>query len=61
MTADIVLDVADMQRLAPCLGPHVEVRAVEGGMHDLVLSKPAVRALVFTQVQAWLKAIGATH
>ena len=61
MTADIVLDVADMQRLAPSLGQHVEVRAVEGGMHDLVLSKPAVRAQVFTQVQAWLKAIGATH
>jgi alpha-beta hydrolase superfamily lysophospholipase len=61
MTADIVLDVADMQRLAPSLGQHVEVRAVEGGMHDLVLSKPLVRAKVFTELQAWLKTVGGAH
>lgn len=61
MTADTVLDVADMQRLAPSLGRQVEVKAIEGGMHDLVLSKPAVRAKVFTELLAWLVAMGAAH
>ncbi len=61
MSADIVLDVADMQRLAPGLGPRVEVQAITDGMHDLVLSKPTVRAEVFAQLLAWLVRIGAAH
>jgi alpha-beta hydrolase superfamily lysophospholipase len=53
-TSDIVLNVKDMVRLAPGLGRNVERVAVSGGMHDLVLSRPAVRAEVFRAMGAWL-------
>jgi len=58
MTTDVVLDVADMQRLAPGLGPQVKLVAIEGGMHDLVLSQAAVRENAFAELKAWLVAIG---
>lgn len=52
--ADIVLDVADIRRLAPRLGPRVEVRAIDGGLHDLVLSADAARAATFAAMGEWL-------
>ncbi len=52
--ADIVLDVADMRRLGPTLGPTVEVTAVPDAMHDLVLSAATVRAHTFELVADWL-------
>ncbi|MEX0847144.1 MAG: alpha/beta hydrolase [Ilumatobacteraceae bacterium] len=58
-TADIVLDVADMQRLGPGLGSKVEVAAVDGGVHDLVLSAPAAQAMTFELMAAWLGRIRA--
>lgn len=57
MSTDVVLDVADMQRLAPGLGPQVKRVAIEDGMHDLVLSQAAGRAKVFAELKAWLVAI----
>lgn len=57
---DIVLDVADMQRLSPGLGPMVEVRAIPDGIHDLTLSKPGPRQKVFQELLDWLARIGAT-
>jgi alpha-beta hydrolase superfamily lysophospholipase len=53
-SSDIVLNVSDMVRLAPKLGRDVVRVAVQGGMHDLVLSRPAVRAEVFRLMGAWL-------
>jgi len=32
--------------------------AIEGGMHDLVLSQAAVRENAFAELKAWLVAIG---
>jgi alpha-beta hydrolase superfamily lysophospholipase len=58
MVSDIVLDVADIQRLSPGLGCHVEVQSVAGGMHDLILSKPQPRKRVFEELQAWLQRVG---
>lgn len=55
MVTDIVLDVADIKRLSPGLGRQVEVRSVVDGIHDLILSKPTVRAAVFRELAAWLK------
>ncbi|KAA9338338.1 alpha/beta hydrolase [Hymenobacter busanensis] len=52
--ADAVLNVEHIRTLAPRLGPHVTVCAIEGGMHDLVLSRPAVRAEVYRQMFQWL-------
>ena len=58
MRTDVVLDVADIARLAPGLGPQVTLVSIEDGMHDLVLSQPRVRARVFAELKAWLVAIG---
>ena len=57
---DIVLDVADMARLSPGLGRQVEVRAIPGGIHDLVLSKPEPRQKTFGALLDWLTRIGGT-
>src|SRR5690554_347814 len=54
MGADIVLDVKDMRRYGPGLGEQVELIAIENGLHDLVLSAPAVREVIFQQLFAWL-------
>jgi alpha-beta hydrolase superfamily lysophospholipase len=54
--ADTVLDVADIVRWAPQLGRHVTLLRVNGGMHDLTLSAPAVRAGVFSELSRWTAA-----
>jgi alpha-beta hydrolase superfamily lysophospholipase len=41
--ADTVLDVTSMTRLGPRLGSRVTLRAVEGGLHDLTLSRQVAR------------------
>jgi alpha-beta hydrolase superfamily lysophospholipase len=52
---DTVLDVRQIARWAPCLGPQVETVAVEGAMHDVVLSSRPVREQVFARMAAWLE------
>jgi len=52
--ADIVLDVDDMVRQAPNLGPQVEMHAVPDGVHDLVLSREHARNRTFALVADWL-------
>ncbi|MFN8023944.1 MAG: alpha/beta hydrolase [Acidimicrobiales bacterium] len=54
LTADVVLDIDDMIRLAPRLGRSVECHAVPDGIHDLVLSGPAPRARTFELLFDWL-------
>lgn len=54
MTADTVLDVAQMERWAPSIGPNVATRTIPGGMHDLFLSAEAVRSRAFAVMDAWL-------
>jgi alpha-beta hydrolase superfamily lysophospholipase len=54
--ADAVLDVEHMVRWAPRLGPHVTLARFDGGMHDLTLSGPDVRARVFDEVGQWVRA-----
>lgn len=61
MTTDVVLDVADIERLAPGLGRQVKVMGIENGMHDLTLSQPGTREKVFAKLNAWLVAIGGTQ
>ena len=55
LSADIVLDVADMERLAPGLGSRVEVGSVDGGIHDLVLSREPARERTFELLADWLR------
>jgi len=54
--ADGVLNVRNIRALAPRLGPRVTVRAIAGGMHDLVLSRRPVRERVYQELFAWLAA-----
>jgi alpha-beta hydrolase superfamily lysophospholipase len=57
MKADIVLNVADIQRLSPGLGIQVDVRVIPDGVHDLILSKPEPRMKVFSELLDWLAGI----
>jgi hypothetical protein len=61
MAADIVLNVKDMIRLAPCLGKQVSVRAIEDGIHDLCLSQPAPRQRMLDALHEWLMRVGAAR
>ena len=53
--SDSVLNVEDIRRRAPKLGQCVTYVAVEGGMHDLFLSREAVRTEAFRIVFGWLE------
>lgn len=55
-SVDMVLDVEKMAARAVALGPCVTVCRIEGGMHDLTLSAPAVREGVFAHIERWLSA-----
>lgn len=59
--SDIVLDVADIKRLSPGLGPQVEALAIPDGLHDLVLSPPEPRQKTFAALLDWLTRIGAVQ
>jgi alpha-beta hydrolase superfamily lysophospholipase len=54
--ADCVLDVAHMRRYGPGLGRDVTIVAVEGGLHDLMLSPAPVRERALGELFAWLEA-----
>ena len=42
-----------MDRWAPKLGPNVTRVKIEGGMHDLALSAPPVRAHMYQELFRW--------
>jgi alpha-beta hydrolase superfamily lysophospholipase len=56
LTTDSVLDVADMRRLAPKLGPDVTYVEIAGGAHDLALSPAPARDTYVAEVLAFLDA-----
>ena len=53
--ADTVLDVEQIARRATKLGRHVTIVKFDGGLHDLFLSRPAVREQVFDEVVRWCR------
>jgi alpha-beta hydrolase superfamily lysophospholipase len=55
-THDIVLDVRQIRRWASSVGRHVTSVAVDGAMHDVILSRPAARARAYDAVDTWLRA-----
>ena len=59
--ADAVLNVADMVRYAHKLGSEVSVIQIDGGLHDLTLSAPAVRQTLFNELGDWLDSTPALH
>ncbi|MDA8110097.1 MAG: alpha/beta hydrolase [Betaproteobacteria bacterium] len=58
MSADIVLDVADMKRWSPGLGAEITLCEIPGGMHDLVLSRREPRERAFAELFGWLQRRG---
>ena len=55
-THDIVLDVQQIRRWASSVGRHVTSVAIEGAIHDIVLSRPDVRATAYDTIATWLEA-----
>ncbi|AEE44688.1 alpha/beta hydrolase [Cellulomonas fimi] len=56
--ADVVLDVELLARRAVQLGPLVTVVRIDGGLHDLTLSPPPVRARFYAELDRWTAAYG---
>ena len=56
VTTDSVLEVADMKRLAPNLGPDVTFVEIPGGAHDLALSPAPARDTYVAEVLTFLDA-----
>ena len=56
VTTDSVLDVADMKRLAPNLGPDVTFVEIPGGAHDLALSPAPARDTYVAEILSFLDA-----
>lgn len=54
--ADAVLNVDHIARWAPALGSHVTVVRIEGGKHDLTLSREPARKRFFDEADRWLRA-----
>nr|WP_238694553.1 hypothetical protein [Nocardioides daphniae] len=55
-TSDVVLDVKQIRRWAPSVSRHVTSVVVDDAMHDVVLSRPPVRAVVYEELDRWLGA-----
>jgi alpha-beta hydrolase superfamily lysophospholipase len=53
--ADAVLNVKHIVGYAPSLGRDVTIVRIEGGKHDLTLSRPEARERTFTAVDGWLR------
>jgi len=50
---DTVLDVEQIAARAVRLGRHVTLVRIDEGLHDLVLSAPAIRARVLQEIERW--------
>lgn len=54
---DVVLDVKQMLKWAPKLGPKVKTVAIEDGMHDLFLARKEIREQVLHEIDSFLDAL----
>lgn len=59
MRADTVLEVKHMVKWASKIGPQVTVVSIENGLHDLLLSAPAVRERALSEIDNWLAGLHA--
>jgi alpha-beta hydrolase superfamily lysophospholipase len=53
--ADAVLDVAHIARWSASLGRHVTIVRIDGGKHDLVLSREPARRRFLAEADRWLR------
>ena len=54
LMSDIVLNVHDIQRYAPRLGDFVTRDTIEGGIHDLILSRESARDHTYRTIFGWM-------
>jgi len=59
MHADAVLNVTDIERLAPRLGARVECHALADAIHDVMLSDTAPRLQAQALLRDWLRRVAA--
>jgi alpha-beta hydrolase superfamily lysophospholipase len=52
-TSDTVVDVVGIARRIPALGSVVTLARIEGGLHDVTLSAPEVRDVVWRETARW--------
>jgi alpha-beta hydrolase superfamily lysophospholipase len=57
LRSDAVLNVEDIRKYAPLLGKNVSEIVITGGMHDLFLSTPEVRATAYRRMFEWLEGV----
>lgn len=55
MSADIVLDPREIGRRGARMGKNPVVATIEGGMHDLILSAPPVRAAAYDTILNFIR------
>lgn len=55
-SSDIVLNVDQIRRWATAIGHHVTYVAIPGAQHDVVLSRPDVRARAYDEIRLWADA-----
>lgn len=53
-SSDVILSVKDIQKYAEKIQGDVTICTIRGGLHDLVLSAPAVRSEVYQSLFDWL-------
>jgi len=56
LTTDSVLEVGGVARRVPALGRLVTLARIDGALHDVTLSAPAVRDVVWHEISRWLGA-----
>lgn len=56
-SADTVLDVRQIARWSGCVGGQNTIVPIEGALHDVFLSAPAVRARAFAVLDRWIDAV----
>lgn len=53
-TRDAILNVKDIDKIAQNIKGDVEIIAIEGGLHDLILSPKEVRDVVYKSIFEWI-------
>ncbi|MCB1189282.1 MAG: alpha/beta hydrolase [Leptospiraceae bacterium] len=56
LCSDTILNVEHISKYADVLGNHITKVRIENGMHDLILSAPNVRRVVYEELFTWLRA-----
>lgn len=51
---DTVLDVEEIAKAAPKLGPSLTIERLDGALHDVFLSEQSVRAEAYNRLERWL-------